>query len=92
MERLTVSAIGAMIDKILSDSKNEITENILSGSDESMASEQIFSVMIFNTLSLSMKLSVQAIFDLLQSVGNLQIDEREIAKLYLKHLSSPKEG
>lgn len=91
MERLTVSAIGAMIDKILTDSKDEITENILSGSDESMTSEQIFSVMIFNTLSLSMKLSVQVIFDLLQSVGNLQIDEREIAKLYLKHLSSQKE-
>lgn len=80
-----------MIDKVLADSRDEIAENLLFGADESMTSEQIFSLMLFNSLSLSMKLSVQVIFDLLQSVGNLQIDEREIAKLYLKHLSSQKE-
>ncbi len=91
MEKLTICAFNAMIDKVLADSRDEIAENLLFGADESMTSEQIFSLMLFNSLSLSMKLSVQVIFDLLQSVGNLQIDEREIAKLYLKHLSSQKE-
>lgn len=90
MEKLTISAINTMIDKILDDSKNEITENIFSGTNESMKSEKIFSVMMFNCLSLSMKLLVQVTLDLLQSAGNLQIDEHEIAKLYLKHLSSQK--
>lgn len=90
MEKLTISAINTMIDKILDDSKNEITENIFSGTNESMKSEKIFSVMMFNCLSLSMKLSVQVTLDLLQSAGNLQIDEHEIAKLYLKHLSLQK--
>lgn len=91
MEDLTVKALNSMVDKIMKDYQSEIEKALFSGGTEEMSKEEVFALMTVNCLSLSMKLSVQVIFDLLQSAGNLQIDEREIAKLYLKHLSFGKE-
>ena len=91
MEDLTVKALNSMVDKIIKDNQKEITETLFSGGTNEMSIEKVFALMTLNCLSLSMKLSVQVTLDLLQSAGNLQIDEREIAKLYLKHLSSERE-
>lgn len=91
MEKLTVKALDEMIDQIVKDNEKAIRKNILNTADETMTKEEIFSLMVINCLSLSMKLSVQVVFEILQSQGLLEIDEREIARLYLKHLSSEKE-
>ena len=91
MDKLTAKALNAMIDEIIAEHQEEITESILANTNENMTTEQIVSVMVANSLSLSMKLSVQLILDLLQSQGILQIDDREVAKLFLKHLSSEKD-
>lgn len=91
MDKLTAKALNAMIDEIIAEHQEEITESILANTNENMTTEQIVSVMVANSFSLSMKLSVQLILDLLQSQGILQIDDREVAKLFLKHLSSEKD-
>lgn len=88
---LTAKALDAMVDKVIKDNQDEIAEALFSGSTDEMTIGELFSLMTLNCLSLSMKLSVRVTLDLLQSAGNLRIDEREIAKLYLKHLSSEKE-
>ncbi len=90
MENLTIKALNSMVDKIIKEHQMEIKESLFFGGTEEMSTEEVFALMTVNCLSLSMKLSVQVILDLLQSAGNLQIDEREIAKLYLKHLSFEK--
>lgn len=83
--------LNSMVDKIMKDHQDEIAEALFTGGTDEMSKEKVIAIMMMNCLSLSMKLSVQVVFELLQSQGVLQIDEHEIAKLYLKHLSSEKE-
>lgn len=92
MEELTVKSLEEMVDKIIVDNKEVITEKLFLGTDHSMTTEQIVGYALTNCLSLSVKLSVQVILELLKSQGILEIDEREIAKIYLKHLSPDQEG
>ncbi len=91
MEDLTVKALNSIVDKIIKDNQKGITETLFSGGTHEMSKEEVFALMTLNCLSLSMKLSVQVILELLQSHGVLDLDEHEIAKLYLKHLSFEKE-
>lgn len=91
MKDLTAKALDAMIDKLMADNSEAITENLFLNTDRSMTTEQVVGYALTNCLSLSVKLSVRVIFELLQSQGVLEIDEHEIAKLYLKHLSFEKE-
>lgn len=91
MKDLTVKALEEMIDKIIADNKEVITEKLFLNTNNSMTTEEIVGYMFTNYLSLSMKLSIQATLELLRSQGVLEIDEHEIAKLYLKHLSFGKE-
>lgn len=91
MEELTVKALDEMIEQIIQNNQRDIKKNLLAGSNNSMTTEEIFALMTKNCLPLSIKLSVQIVFSLLQSQGILEIDDREIAKLFLKHLSSGQE-
>lgn len=91
MKDLTVKALYSAIDDIIKENQDEIVKNIFANTNESMTTEEITGYITFNCLSLSMKLSVQVILELLQSWGVLEIDEHEIAKLYLKHISFGKE-
>lgn len=91
MEDLTVKAFYSMVDDILKENHDEVIKGIFANTNESMKTEEITGYMVFNCLSLSVKISVQVILELLQSKGIFEIDEHEIAKLYLKHLSFEKE-
>lgn len=91
MEDLTVKSLYSLIDDIIEENHNEIVKGIFANTNESMTTEEITGYITFNCLSLATKLSVQVILELLQSKGVLEIDEHEIAKLYLKHLSFEKE-
>ena len=88
MEDLTAKVLDKIIDDIIKNHQNEIAEKILSGADDSMSDQKIYSIMLSNCLSLSMKLTSQFLLELLQSQGILRIDERELQKLLLKMLSS----
>lgn len=91
MKDLTTKALYASVDKIIKDNQDEVIKAMFANTNESMTTEEITGYITFNCLSLATKLSVQVILELLQSQGILEIDEREIAKLYLKHLSFEKE-
>lgn len=91
MEDLTAKALYSTIDKIIKGNQEGIVKNLFANTNDSMSTEEITGIITFNCLSLATKLSVQVVLELLQSQGILEIDEREIAKLYLKHLSFEKE-
>ena len=86
MEDLTVKALDAMVEKMIKDNQGDIAEALFSGSTDKMSIGELFSLMTMNCLSLSLKLSVKVTLDLLRTVGSVQIDEEELANLYLKHL------
>lgn len=88
MENTTVDALNGMVDNFFQDNQKEITNYLFERLNDSMTTEQILPIMVANCLSLSMKLTSRFLLDLLQSGGVLQIDEREIAKQFLKCLSS----
>lgn len=88
MERTIVDAINKLIDEIISNHFEEISTSLLAGTYEGMPKDKVFSIMIRNCLSESVKLSSQVILGLLQSEGLIQIDERETAKQLLKQLST----
>ncbi len=67
MNDLTIKALYSSIDEIIKENQEEIIKGMFANTDKSMASEEIMGYMAFNCLSLSMKLSVQVILELLQS-------------------------
>lgn len=91
MNDLTIDALYSSIDNIINENQDMIEQTLFRNADSSMSAEEVIARMIPNCLSLSVKLSVQLTLELLQSHGLFEIDEREISKLYLKHLSSEKE-
>lgn len=91
MEDLTAKALYLAIDNIIKGNKDEIAKNLFAHTDDSMTTEEIVGIITLNSFTLATKLSVQVVLELLQSQGILEIDEREIARLYLKHLSFGKE-
>lgn len=88
MENLTIKAINQSVDNMICRNQEDIMNDLFKNTDSSMSAEKINSVMIVNCLSLSVKLSVQAVLGILQESDVLVIDENQIAKLLLKHLSS----
>ena len=91
MNDLTIDALYSSIDNIINENQDMIEQTLFRNADSSMSAEEVIARKIPNCLSLSVKLSVQLTLELLQSHGLFEIDEREISKLYLKHLSSEKE-
>lgn len=91
MKDLTLDALYSSIDSIISENQDVIEQVLFQHTDSSMSAEEVLARMIPNCLSLSVKISVQLTLELLQSHGVFEIDEREIAKIYLKHLSFEKE-
>lgn len=91
MNDLTIDALYSSIDNVINENQDMIEQILFQHTDNSMSAEEVIARMIPNCLSLSVKLSVQLTLELLQSHGVFEIDEQEIAKLYLKHLSSEKE-
>ena len=65
-----------------------LTDKLLEGITDDMPQAAVTAKMTLNCLSLSTSLAVQVVLNLLESVGTLSFDDREIEKLLLKHLSS----
>lgn len=88
MDRLTIQAIDKSIDEMLNKNQTAISQNLFNNTTESMTTEKVTALLVMNCLSLSIKISVQTILNLLQESEILEIDEHQIAKLLLKQLSS----
>ena len=88
MKETTVKALNLAVDDMLKREQSSIEQCILSNITDDMTQEKIFAKMILNSLSVSVKLSTQSILSLLEESGILLLDEREIEKHLLKHLSS----
>lgn len=88
MKETTVKALNLAVDDMLKREQSSIEQCILSNITDDMTQEKIFAKMILNSLSVSVKLSTQSILSLLEESGVLRLDEREIEKHLLKHLSS----
>lgn len=88
MEKTTIDALNKIIDEILQNNRDKISEKLLENTDSSMSSEKLFATMMLNCVSQSTKIAAQVVLDLFQSQGALHLDEREIAKQLLKQLSS----
>lgn len=88
MKETTIKALNLAVDDMLKREQSSIQQCILADLNDDMTQEEIFSKMILNCLSVSVKLSTQSILSLLEESGVLRLDEREIEKHLLKHLSS----
>lgn len=91
MKSLTIEALYSSIDDIIRDNHEEIEDYLFESTDSSMSVEEVVGHLIPRYFSLAVKLSVHLTLEILQSQGTFEIDEREIAKIYLKHLSFEKE-
>ena len=88
MNQITAKAVNESIVQMLQDNQYAILEELTNGVDYNMSTENAYARMIMNCLSLSVKLSSQVVLGLLEEAGVIEIDERELAKLLLKQLSS----
>lgn len=88
MKETTVRALNLAVDDMLEREQSSIEQCLLADLNDDMTQEKIFAKMILNCLSVSVKLSTQSILSLLEDSGVLHLDEREIEKHLLKHLSS----
>lgn len=88
MKETTIKALNLAVDDMLKHEQSAIEQCIFADLSDDMTQEKIFAKMILNCLSVSVKLSTQAILSLLEDSGVLHLDEREIEKHLLKHLSS----
>lgn len=88
MNDLTITALNQSITENIKHNKDSISRELFLGADDSMSTEEVTSLMIANCLSLSVKLSVQAVLGLLEDAEILAFDERQMAKLLLKPLPS----
>lgn len=88
MEEITAKALDLLIDETIKENGRQIKESLFANTDESMQRDDLYAVMMMNCLSASVKVSTKLILKVLKDAGVLQIDDREAAKILLKHLSS----
>lgn len=83
MNNLSVYALNKLIDNMLVENIDEITQNMGKGIKESMPIEQQTGIIVKNCLSESIKISTQLILNLLEDSGIIKIDEKHLAKIAL---------
>ena len=88
MTQTTKKAIEISVYDLVKRNQAVLTDNLLEGITDDMPQAAVTAKMTLNCLSLSTSLAVQVVLNLLESVGTLSFDDREIEKLLLKHLSS----
>ena len=88
MEEITVKAFDRLIDEIIKENRDQIAEGLLANTDDTMQRDNLYAAMMLNCVSVSVKVTTQIILEILTESGVIQIDDREAAKILLKHLSS----
>lgn len=80
---LSIHALNKLIDNMLAENVDGITQNIGKGIKESMPIEQQTGIIVKNCLSESIKISTQLILNLLEDSGIIKINEKHLAKIAL---------
>jgi len=88
MTDLAKQVISRDVDKIILDNSDEIVRQIFKGTESLTDSNAICSKMVFNCLSLSVKLSYEVLVDTLEAASLLQMDQDLLKKIFLQQLSS----
>lgn len=88
MEEITAKAFDWLIDEIIKENRDQIAEGLLANTDDTMQRDNLYAAMMLNCVSVSAKVTTQIILEVLKESGVIQIDDREAAKILLKHLSS----
>ncbi|MFR1834188.1 MAG: hypothetical protein ACLSX5_13670 [Lachnospiraceae bacterium] len=89
MQQTTLTAIEKSVRLMLEKNQDVIAEKLLNGVTITNETDlPMLAKMISNCLCVSTYLSVQAVLSLLEDSGVVQIDERLLAKLLIKQLSS----
>ena len=89
MEQTTLRAIEASVYDVVRKNHDNIAEKLLNGTTHEMSEQTLTTTMISNCVCVSTALAVQVMLGLLQECQILDIDEHQLAKMLLKHLSSP---
>lgn len=88
MELTTRDIILKMVENSVKNQEDKILEELFKNISDQDSLEQLTSKAIRNCLELSVSLSVQTVMDILIDSDVVDLDERKLAKLLLKHLSS----
>lgn len=88
MERTTRDIILRMVENSVKNQEDKILEELFKNISDQDSLEQLTSKAIRNCLELSISLSVQTVMDILIDSDVVDLDERKLAKILLKHLSS----
>lgn len=84
MTELLSHAIQKVISEYLDDNKETIRSSVLNGVNTDMTTEEICSLMILNSVSASISMSVHVIIEILLESGIIEIsDEPKLRKLLL---------
>lgn len=88
MNETTIKALNKATENFIKSNNGVIAEKITDGINESDNESIVYAKMLNNCISLSTSLAVQAVMSILEDANVICLDERQIAKLYLKQLSS----
>lgn len=88
MELTTRDIILKMVENSVKNQEDKILEELFKNISDQDSLEQLTSKAIRNCLELSVSLSVQTVMDILIDSDVVDLDERKLAKLLLKYLSS----
>ena len=88
MELTTRDIILKMVENSVKNQEDKILEELFKNISDQDSLEQLTSKAIRNCLELSVSLSVQTVMDILIDSDVVDLDERKLAKILLKHLSS----
>lgn len=88
MELTTREIILKMVENSVKNQEDKILEELFKNISDQDSLEQLTSKAIRNCLELSVSLSVQTVMDILIDSDVADLDERKLAKLLLKYLSS----
>lgn len=84
MTELCAKVIQKVVAEQIESNSNVIEKFIFNGTNEDMSSEEIYSHMILNSVSLAVNMSVQIVTEMLLNSGTIEIaDEEHLRKLLL---------
>ncbi len=84
MTKMEQEWIQNLISEVIRDNSEEIKSFMLSGFDDSSKIEEITSVMVVRSISLSSRIAVQLVMEILKQAGVVAVDEELLKKISLK--------
>ncbi len=84
MTKMEQEWIQNLISEVIRDNSEEIKSFMFSGFDDSSKIEEITSLMVVRSISLSSRIAVQLVMEILKQAGVVAVDEELLKKISLK--------